>query len=302
MPDELAAMQYLAENNLKMVHYTSAEVFLNIVKNKEIWLRNAILMNDFSEIDYGLECLNRVLGKDGSFCKAISLYHRDFFDDLISRLKSWIPTFRNETYVTCLSEHLPGEWQNGRLSMWRAYAPKNGVAAVINTHPFTYQGESAFYSSPVNYKSFDDFEIMYNKISDEIKNNLGKLLIFPYDEMMDRVFHSLRNAALCTKHPGFSEEREWRVLYSPTHERSDLIMENIECINGVPQIVYKIPLIDNGDEGLFKADLNNLLDYVIIGPTEEPSMIFHALVKALRDNGVEDAIKKVRISGIPLRT
>src|SRR2546425_10972194 len=42
----------------RFVYYTTAEVAFQILRRKEIWLRNALLMNDFSEIAHGFECLN----------------------------------------------------------------------------------------------------------------------------------------------------------------------------------------------------------------------------------------------------
>ena len=44
----------------RLVHYTSAQAGFLIIKNREVWLRNALLMNDFSEIAYGIECLARL--------------------------------------------------------------------------------------------------------------------------------------------------------------------------------------------------------------------------------------------------
>jgi hypothetical protein len=46
----------------------------------------------------------------------------------------------------------------------------------------------------------------------------------------------------CRKHEGFHEEREWRIVYNPKRVPSQLMLSNIEVINGVPQAVYKIPI------------------------------------------------------------
>ena len=43
-----------------MVHYTSAANFIDIVKGKQIWLRNSSVMNDFSEIQHGSQLLSSV--------------------------------------------------------------------------------------------------------------------------------------------------------------------------------------------------------------------------------------------------
>jgi hypothetical protein len=41
----------------RLVHYATAEAAYKIIANKQVWLRNALLMNDFSEIEHGLNCL-----------------------------------------------------------------------------------------------------------------------------------------------------------------------------------------------------------------------------------------------------
>lgn len=46
---------------MKFAHYTSAQVATDIIKapgeDRCLWLRNAMLMNDFSEIEYGQQLL-----------------------------------------------------------------------------------------------------------------------------------------------------------------------------------------------------------------------------------------------------
>src|SRR2546425_9007794 len=55
----------------RFVYYTTAEVAFQILRRKEIWLRNALLMNDFSEIAHGFECLNAAYkGPAGDLLKA----------------------------------------------------------------------------------------------------------------------------------------------------------------------------------------------------------------------------------------
>lgn len=41
----------------RLVHYTSADSAYKIISGRQIWLRNAQMMNDFSEIRHGIDCL-----------------------------------------------------------------------------------------------------------------------------------------------------------------------------------------------------------------------------------------------------
>jgi hypothetical protein len=51
----------LGTKNLKLAHYTSAENALNIINGQTMWLRNAGVMNDHSEIEHGRGILHAAL-------------------------------------------------------------------------------------------------------------------------------------------------------------------------------------------------------------------------------------------------
>ena len=82
------------------------------------------------------------------------------------------------------------------------------------------------------------------------------------------VFTMLRFAVLCTKHPGFHEEREWRVVASPSMHPTDHATLGIEVIRGTPQVVLKLDLQNQPDKGLVGLAIPELQDRIIIGPCE----------------------------------
>ena len=71
---------------------------------------------------------------------------------------------------------------------------------------------------------------------------------------------------LCTKHPGFHEEKEWQVIYSPKFERSEYLKDDLQVIRGTPQPIVEIPLKNIPQEGFFGAAIPEILDRIIIGP------------------------------------
>lgn len=105
----------------------------------------------------------------------------------------------------------------------------------------------------------------------------------------------------CTKHPGFEEEKEWRVLYSPGIEKSDVIEEHIHSVRGTPQIIQKIPLENIPERDLLFIEPDKLLEKIIIGPSEFPNEIRHALALTLSKAGVSDAWNRIVVSEIPIR-
>lgn len=301
--------QMLAQKNgAKFVHYTSAEAALNIIKTKQIWMRQATCMNDYSEILHGLDCLDKAFGNKGN-----SIGH-----NLVEELKKIDPeittvamqTFvhfkenlKNDTFFVCVSEHDPNtENDNGRLSMWRAYGGQSSVALVLNGAPFFSESDALrAYTSVVDYNDISGFEKNLSQITSDIKNNVDFLKSIDKKILVNTFFNFLLISALSIKHPGFLEEKEWRVFYTPTMSRSEYIKETTEVIKGVPQPICKIPLEDIPDEGLLGIEIPSLLDRIIIGPTEFPAAIKKAFISALIDANVSNPESKIVISNIPLR-
>jgi hypothetical protein len=104
------------------------------------------------------------------------------------------------------------------------------------------------------------------------------------------------------KHEGFREEKEWRVIYIPEMNPAAPMLKVTKIVNGVPQIVYKLPLKNNPSEGVVGIEIPQLVDRVIIGPSAYPEPIREAFVVALQEAGMTDAKNRVVCSGIPLRT
>lgn len=111
------------------------------------------------------------------------------------------------------------------------------------------------------------------------------------------VFFMLVAAGVSLKHQGFQEEREWRGIYIPQVHQSKLIVWSIEIIEGVSQIIHKIPLQDSPDDGVIGVAVPTLLDRVIIGPSQYPVTMGHAFSVA----GVANPASRIVTSGIPIR-
>jgi hypothetical protein len=119
---------------------------------------------------------------------------------------------------------------------------------------------------------------------------------------MTTVFTTLTSAVICLKHEGFHEEKEWRVIHHPGRMPSPFIDSSVEVISGLPQRVYKIHFKNDPASGLTGLEPSELIDRIIIGPTQFPWVMGEAFVSALRDAGVTDADKRVFASQIPVRT
>lgn len=222
----------------RFAYYTTASTALQILRGGEIWMRNTMVMNDFSEVEHGLSCVVKAYRSSaGATLKVLLEQQYNGISAEIEQLfNAWIPGFRRDTFVLCLSEHPPEEDRHGRLSMWRAYGGDAGVAIVVNGDVlFRPSNALAAYSSPVAYLDEDSLEHELAAVASGMAQNTSLLQQLGRDGTKTAIFHMLRYAAVCTKHPAFAEEREWRVVASPALESSPLLPVHIETIAGIPQ-------------------------------------------------------------------
>lgn len=303
MPFATERQKAVVQSQSRFVHYTSADAAKNILQSKEVWMRNISAMNDYMEVEHGIRCVaNAYRGDDGSiFKKHLNDIYKDITNEVESLFDGWVHYFRWDTYISCVSEHDDAEDAVGRLSMWRAYGEGTGVALVLNNNPFvTPSGVLKAYASPVAYLTEAEMRAELARVADNINRNKDFIASLNRDVLKNIIFSMLRFASICTKHPGFHEEKEWRVVHTPQLDNSDILKHSIETVGGIPQRVYKVPLVEiHGSD--FNTSLIALLDRVIVGPTKFPVVTRDAFVELLSQVGFADANKRVIVSDIPLR-
>lgn len=291
-------------NDQRLVHYTTADVAMNIIRSREIWMRNSTTMNDYMEIEHGFQCLSHAYqtSPGQKFKQSLDSIFPGAATEVEQRFNAWLPGIRRDTYLTCFSEHRNDEDSYGRLSMWRAYGGTTGVALVLKTDVFFNETNPLkAYSSPVGYFDAESFSSEFLRVSDAIASHASFVETLGRETVFRLAFNMLRFAVLCTKHPGFREECEWRVIHSPTMDQSDRLIPSIESVRGTPQRILKIPLKNIPEEDFVGLEISELLDRIIIGPSQYPQAIYQAFTQLLHDAGVQNPGNKVLISDIPLR-
>ena len=300
-PGAMEEIMAVVEEKKRFVYYTSAHTMMQVVRNRELWFRHPTVMNDFSEISYGLQLIRAVFsGREGEqFQQAVE----DIFPGTIKKAVELLVGCENdwklETYIACVSVHNPDEDLSGRLSMWRAYGD---TAIVMNNTPMMASTDLlAVYSIPVLYLTKVELTDYLTKITDAILVDREYLQSLGQVTLVEYIGNMLFQLAIATKHPGFAEEKEWRLFYRPTVQKSTGMTEETVVLGGVPQKIYKLRLAHEPENGLHGADIPSLLDRIIIGPTEFPYVTCRAFVDVLSSVGVKDAASKVVLSDIPLR-
>jgi len=285
------------------VHYSTAEAGVSILANNEVWLRNTSCMNDFSEVQHGLELLADTYASPvGQRFQAILNDNLDGVCAEVAQLfDRYQDALRHDSFVICVSEHRRQEDITGRLSMWRAYGSTSGVAIVMNAAPFRSETNVlAAYSTPVRYASRDDLQEDFKELVAGLEKNIDLLKQLGRKEVGGHLFNMFKWAALSVKHPGFGEELEWRVAYTPSLEQSKVIVADVTSFRGVPQTIHKLPL-RRFEDIQFSTAIPDLIDRIIIGPTAYPLAMRDAFIELLSRAGVADPRARVWISDIPLR-
>ena len=297
----------MIKTNGRFVHYTSAENALKIIDTKCIWMRNTTCMTDFREVQHGRDALNRYFNnaaKMGPFAAALNNCCPGVADQAINLFNQWWQATQLQTYVTSISEHDPREDDHGRLSMWRAFGGTAARVAIVVKVQLATGVNTALNAvlSPVGYFTDDLVAQELDAVADGVRTNRDFLRGLDRNYVLGSIFEMLTTSVVCLKHEAFDEEREWRVVYSPKRTPSTLLDSSIEVINGVPQPVYKIPFKNNSEFELTGLSPDEIIDRVIIGPTQFPYVMYEAFVTALGAAGVTNAAQRVRISQIPVRT
>ncbi len=220
----------------------------------------------------------------------------------MNQFHQWVPNIFADTFITCISEHEKEDREYGKLSMWRAYGGNAGVALVLNPHVFFSETQAlAAYTSPVLYANTEGLQPKLGEVAQRILENTSYVQSIGRDNARGAVFHALRFGAICTKHPAFKEEREWRIASSPSIQRSDYVKQFQEVIGDVPQSVLKIKLKDQPSEGLIGLKPQDFIEQVLIGPCEFPSIIARSFAEKMQQRGFANPWSKIKITGIPLR-
>ncbi len=296
--------------NTPIAHYTTAETAMKMIKSEEIWLRNVRVMNDYSEIAYGLDLMARAWDSTaGEVFKQVANSCFSGVIDLLDRSlglaqRTW-PYL--DHHIACFSIHDSAEDQRGRLSMWRAYG---GIALVFR---LSEKVAAANANNPlgvhllkVDYSDSVEAVAILQRAAKAIDQNRNFVQGHRPEEFMQAVTQMICSTAVATKHPGFKEEAEARIYFHPSADPKSALKTNgkIECIKGIPQMIYPLSLRTNSQNGngLPGVDLQSILDKIIVGPTDQPDVVRKAFVDLLKDAQVPDADRKVVVSNIPLRT
>ena len=290
-----------------LAHYTSIRNIESILSTDEVWFSNPLLMNDLQEMRFGLNQGSRLFSNAEFLKKAAGTDARA--EILQKAFWSYYQNFDGQdafdTYVFCLSEHDRSN-TDGLLSMWRGYGQKgNGACLVFDAAKPTLIPESPLLIAKVSYGSDEDRLSQLQELLDQWAQILVKAAL-PDDKLYlasHCAFSAIKLFALTTKHKGFSEEAEWRVIYHPERDRPGALRDFFGYSIGEggvePKLKYPIGYIANVSAP--DLALDRLLHKIILGPSLSSPLAKRSVQRMLEKIKKGHFVDRLHTSGIPLR-
>ena len=306
--DETAHATYPLVKPL-LAHYTTIATVASVLATDEVWLSNPLFMNDHEEVRFGVENGVSIVREAGTEIRAACGSDKRFerFMEAFEELHQKVVTESVlDYYVLCMSEHPGVEDDDGVLSMWRAYGGNgNGAAIVFDAAQLGERELPFLVLGKVNYDSSE------NRLA-WIRGSLAKFVALlkegaiPTDDLhlaAWTLFERLKLNALFTKHRGFQEEKEWRLVYLKERDTENVLHSMVGYHVGSrgvePKLKFSIKPIENVT--VPDLSLDKLVARVLLGPTISTSLSRASFTRMLELEGKASFVDRLGASSIPLR-
>jgi hypothetical protein len=267
-----------------LAHYTSITTLERIAQTGEIWFSNPLYMNDVDELRYGMNLgLHAVRSHTGlrEACPP------DHYNALMDAFDALYTDFDNDSafdvYVFSCSEHDDEIGDDGLLSMWRGYGGDgNGVAIVFNMDDLL-AARSPLLVRQVQYLSYDASEAWMDKKLQQFALTLQRAggPVSGMQAAAAALFDRIKLFALFTKHRGFHEEREWRIVYLREHDRDGLFTQQLHYAIGSRGIEPRLRFTTQALVAEQRPTLEKMVQRIILGPVLATPLALRSVVRML---------------------
>lgn len=308
---DLTNMATVAGRPTYLAHYTSLDVLEKIMQHNELWFSHPFFMNDLQEMRFGIVEGFKIFdeySRSHEFLTACGTPERARL--LVTFFGSCCVGFDLKhalnVYVLCFSAHNDPADSDGLLSMWRGYgAHGNGAALIFKTDFLKQRAKSPLFAGKVFYASDEGRK---HWLADMFRAGLDILKFASIsDDKLHVVaisfFDVMKIFALLSKHKGFDEEKEWRIIYLPDRDELNLLTSRISYSIGKrgiePKLKCKLEPLKFKDPETWTFD--SILHQIILGPSLSAPLTSGAVCKMFAEHNKSHFIGRMHASGIPLR-
>ena len=238
-----AARDVLPSDNIppSLFHYTTADGLLGILMTSRIWATELRFLNDAQEVIYAQdELASRLRVVENPAIDATHIAHSDAarFGEVFDRYREYVlselgsPRF--PVYVACFCE------SGDQLSQWRGYGSDHGYAIEVDAADLRSAAQECggTVGGLVRVRYGPDaasevIEAAVQKVRED--TNLGHVGVHAH-------YMALRLTTMLAgvKHPGFSEEREWRLIIGSEMIDSKIMLRT-SLVAVVPYVEINLP-------------------------------------------------------------
>ncbi len=290
-----------------LTHYTSMANLENILRNHELWLSNPLHMNDLEEVRFGVLSGMNIIERHEELAASLGSddRRRHFYEHLNSAFSDYANEHVIDLYLVCFSQQEPEE-RDGKLSMWRGYGHNGkGASITFDTSKVNVTEGSPLALAPVHYGTQEQRRSAIAGKITEVARFISQSSI--PDEYMayiaDGIFKRICLYAIFTKHSGFAEEKEWRLVYFKDRDTEAILEPHLSYFNGPNGIEPKLKLplapIKGAVDETF--DLSSIVHRITIGPTASSPLARRGIERMLQKIGKPELTSKIWMSEIPYR-
>jgi hypothetical protein len=289
-------------------HYTSLSNLENIIANDEVWLSNPLFMNDLEEVRFGVNVGSELVKSNSDLRNSLETDERRaiFYSSFNSSYNEYGTEHVLDLYVMCFSHHNEATDADGRLSMWRGYGSNgNGAAIVFDTSKLGGVLDGPLALAAVNYGTQSERREQIQKKIQEVAGFIQENEIS--DDRVGNIAHALFQRiclyAVFSKHSGFLEENEWRLVYFKDRDTNNLLKPYFSYFNGPNGIQPKLKLPTRPISGAIDDGftLSSIVHSIIIGPSSSSLLSKRAVERMLEKLGKPELQGRIRMSEIPFR-
>ena len=295
----------------QLLHFTKLATLKEIVRTKSVVLFNALTMTDREEVAGNLLVLRRHLSSASQLRALLDqlngLLSSAFAQQFLAHFEKIVANDFFGTYVFCLSEEHT-DHPEGRLSMWRAYGGDGaGVAIGFKTALIQSRWDAPapvlFYK--VRYENEGQMLATAGtllKTFASLSPKIRPIFTSKPDIVFDALYQLLLIVAATRKHPGFSEESEWRVIYASNFgDGSSMLQPDTFAFGNTVRLGYRLSLSQYLTNFHPPAVMDDLIGNVIVGPCDPQVPVAQAVEKLLADLGCKNPGAKIRLCQTPYR-